>query len=153
MNRPTIYLAGPISGGTYEGVTDWRNYAHRWLQEHNIDALSPMRGKQHLLKVLTIKDTHDEHVLSTARAIMHRDYFDVARSDALLVNFLDSERVSIGTCMEIAWAYAAHKPVICIQDEHGSMHQHAMLKEATSYRVTTLQQGLELARVVLNPEI
>lgn len=45
---PTVYLAGPISGCSYEGATDWRDHATAVLARDGIKGLSPMRAKEYL---------------------------------------------------------------------------------------------------------
>jgi len=42
-----IYLAGPISGLTFEGAQDWRNYFTSKISPE-IDCFSPLRGKDYL---------------------------------------------------------------------------------------------------------
>ena len=44
----TVYLAGPITGLTYDGATDWRAYAKARLAKFGIQAVSPMRAKEFL---------------------------------------------------------------------------------------------------------
>jgi hypothetical protein len=44
-----VYLAGPITGLTYEGATEWRNVAAEKLDSDKIETLSPLRGKNYLL--------------------------------------------------------------------------------------------------------
>ena len=41
----TVYLAGPITGLTYDGATDWRHAVAADLNSVGIKGLSPMRGK------------------------------------------------------------------------------------------------------------
>ena len=43
-----VYLSGPISGQTYTGATEWREWVRTRLQP-GINAVDPMRGK-HALK-------------------------------------------------------------------------------------------------------
>jgi nucleoside 2-deoxyribosyltransferase len=144
------YLAGPITACSYEGCNDWREYASKILAYMNIEGLSPLRGKDYLLAETRLMDTYDEHVLSQGRGIMTRDYFDCMRADILIVNFLGAERASIGTAMEVAWAYTKHTPVIAIMEEKGNIHDHSMIREAIGYRVKTLEEAIEIADIVLN---
>lgn len=150
-SKPSVYLAGPITGESYGTATDWREYAKRVLTINGIDGFSPMRGKQHLLNALTIEDRYDENVLSNSRSIMRRDHFDVCQRDIVLVNFLEAKKVSIGTVMEMAWAYHLQKPIILVAPKEDPYHEHAMLHESIAYRVTTLDEGLALCRLVLLP--
>src|SRR5271157_1829498 len=99
-----VYLAGPITGLTYQGCTDWRQKAMDYLAEYGIQGLSPLRAKDYLLNETSIADTYDDTILSSQRGIFARDKFDCERSDVIFVNLLGAQRVSIGTVMEIGWA-------------------------------------------------
>jgi hypothetical protein len=96
----TVYLAGPITGCTYTGCTDWRSYAKNILSVAGITGLDPMRGKDYLLNEKSLGNDYP-HPLSCPRGIMTRDYWDCTRCDVLLVNFLGAEKVSIGTVMKL----------------------------------------------------
>jgi nucleoside 2-deoxyribosyltransferase len=151
--RRTVYLAGPISGLTYDSANDWRAYAQAELAKAGIVGLSPLRGKDYLRSRGVLKGDADWYgdmgVFATQRGIMTRDRFDAQRCDVLLVNFLGAKTVSIGTCMEIAWADALRTPIVCIMDETGNPHEHVMLKEAIGFRVTTLEAGLAVVKTIL----
>lgn len=148
--KPTVYLAGPITGTTYGECTDWREYARKLL-ETDIACFSPMRGKTYLLNETSVKDTYDQIVLSSQRGIFARDSFDCRRCDAILVNLTGAVRVSIGTVMEIAWANAHNKVIVLVMEKEGNIHEHAMLREACPFRVETLDEGLSLIRTILLP--
>ena len=149
----SVYLAGPISGEGYTEATNWRNDITEKLRP--IECFSPLRFKSYLDKGTTIRDQYDkvldgpDFVLSTQKGIMTRDYFDCNRADLIFVNLLGAKKVSIGTAMEIAWAYSLHKPVVVAMEDEGNIHEHAMLKEAIGFRVTTLEQAVKVTRAIL----
>jgi hypothetical protein len=146
--RRSVYLVGPITGLSYQGATDWREYAKNFLSNHGIAGLNPLRGKDYLKGEKDIADKYDLHVMSTSRGIMTRDYFDCMNAGVILANFIGAEKVSIGSAMEIAWGYNNHTPVIvCMED--GNPHDHSMIREATGYRVTSLEEGLHIATAIL----
>jgi nucleoside 2-deoxyribosyltransferase len=144
------YLAGPITGTSYGESTDWRETAREKLGPA-ILGMSPLRAKDYLKHETSIGDSYEDSVLSCSRGIMTRDFNDCQRADILIVNLLDSQRVSIGTVMEIAWAYSNRIPVIAIMEPAGNLHDHAMIREAIGFRVTTLDEAIEVARAVLLP--
>ena len=148
MNK-SVYLVGPITGLSYDGATDWRQYAKSFLSHRNIAALNPMRGKDYLLQETSIEDKYDKHVMSTSRGIMTRDYFDCMNAGVILANFLGAKKASIGSAMECAWAYVNHTPLIVCMEESGNPHDHAMIREATGYRVESLDEGLKIAAAIL----
>lgn len=154
----TVYLAGPITGLTYGGSVEWRDEAIRRLHNKGIKGLSPMRAK-HFLKALgtaTLSGTGEEYQhlnpLSTSRGIMTRDFNDATTCDVLLVNLLGAERPSIGTIMEIAWAWQRRTPVVIAMEASGNPHEHMMLAEATGYRVETLDEALAIVEAIICPD-
>lgn len=149
--KPSVYLAGPVTGLTYSGATDWREYVTRGL-DPDITAYSPLRAKYYLAGLTTIEDSHgDLHVMSTPKAIYARDLYDCRTRDLIFVNMLGATRVSIGTVMEIAWGAAFNKPVVLVMEEKNNLHEHSMLKEACMYRVETLDEGIFVTRALLLP--
>lgn len=127
------------------------------LAQAGIKGLSPMRGKEYLVAagvLPALKNAKEDYeyskygVLSTSRGIMTRDFFDATRCDVMLVNFFDAPKVSIGTVMEVAWAYQKRTPVVCVMEE-GNVHEHGMMNEAIGFRVTTLEEGINIVKSIL----
>ena len=146
-----VYLAGPITGLSFEGCTDWREYAIKDLSTAGITGLSPMRAKDYLQSESIVGDAYENTVLSSSRGIITRDRWDTTRCDVILVNFLGAERVSIGTIMELAWADLARIPSIVVMEPKQNEHEHSMVREATGFRVETLEEGLNVAKAILLP--
>ena len=151
MGVDTVYLAGPITGLSYGAATDWRQWFFRQLLPHPIHGMSPLRGKYYLEGESEIKAAYQDSVLSNARAITTRDYFDVKRASVVVVNVLGAERVSIGTVMEIAWAKAFQIPVILVIEDDGNIHDHGMIQESIGFRVNNLEDAVALVKVILLP--
>lgn len=150
---PVVYLAGPITGLDFKGCTDWRVQAKAELANAQINAVSPLRGKDFLKAFGKLSGTcegyGDVSPLSSPRGIMTRDRFDAMRCDVLLVNLLGAERVSVGTVMEIAWADAKRTPIVCAIEPEGNVHEHAMIREALGFRVQTLDEAIAVVRCIL----
>ena len=101
MKESLLYLAGPITGVSFDGCTDWREYVAGKLPKY-IRGVSPMRGKKYLSNETAVKDAYENHPLSSSKGITCRDRFDTTRCDMVFVNFLGAKKASIGTVMEIA---------------------------------------------------
>jgi nucleoside 2-deoxyribosyltransferase len=150
--KSIIYLAGPVTGLSYAQVTTWRTEAKRRLAP-DVECADPMRGFEHLQHETQLKHTYIDHPFTTRRGIMMRDYFDVCRSTALLVNMLDAPDVSKGTIMELAWAFHLRKPVVVVMKDEGNLHDgHPMLLETYDFRVPTIDAGIDLARIIVSTE-
>jgi nucleoside 2-deoxyribosyltransferase len=155
MKSFQVYLAGPITGLTYDGAEDWRAYAKAELAKYDIRGLSPLRAKDYLRQVNgPISGTGEEYahlgVLSLPRGVMTRDRYDATRCDVLLVNLLGAERVSIGTVMEIAWADAKRIPIVVAMEAKGNPHEHMMVAEAIGFRVTALEEALHIVKAIID---
>lgn len=153
MTKKKVYLAGPITGCSYGSSEDWRDLLKArsgLLLGDRFEFFSPLRGKDYLKSEKVISDTYEQYKMSTAKGIMRRDFHDVMTSDAVIANFLGASRVSIGTVMEVAWAYQLAKPVIII-DGAGSMHDHAMLNEASWYKADDVDEALIFLRHIFVP--
>jgi hypothetical protein len=149
----TVYLAGPITGLNFAGCTDWRKLATERLAKDGITGLSPLRCKDYLAGLESISGTGKEYAhmgpLSLPRGVMTRDRFDTTRCGVVLVNLLGAKAVSIGTVMEIAWADLSRTPIVCAMEAEGNPHEHMMVTEALGFRVTTLDEALNVVAAIL----
>jgi nucleoside 2-deoxyribosyltransferase len=153
--QPLVYLAGPISGLNYDGAEDWRQWAKAELIQFGIKALSPLREQEHMREIGIFTDASKETIrekspMSTPKGLTIRDRWDARRCNVLLVNLLGALKVSIGTCMEIAWADGLGTPIVCAIEPDGSnIHEHAMLMHCIGYRVPTLWDACDITRQLL----
>lgn len=88
-----VYLCGPINGCTDEECNDWRTAAKAFFPR----AIDPM--------VRDYRGREDECVAE----IVELDKQDIDNSDVLLVNY---DKPSVGTAMEVFYAWQLDKPVI-----------------------------------------
>jgi nucleoside 2-deoxyribosyltransferase len=154
MRPYLVYLAGPITGLGYSQAADWRDHADTVLKEASggrIVGVSPMRMKPGLRSEESIKDDYKGTLFSNQQSVFARDRFDCRRADLVLVNVLGARKPSIGTCMEIAWADAFGVPVVIAMEEEGNPHDHAMVRVACGFRVTSLDEALRVAVGILLP--
>jgi nucleoside 2-deoxyribosyltransferase len=148
-DKPSVYLAGPILGGSYDDSVGWREHATAQLAPE-IVTYSPMRWKDHLKGESELKDAslHRDDPILSPKGIVARDRFDVRRASILLVNFLASRRVSIGTCVEFGWADAWRKPIVMVIDRDNG-HDHAFLRELAGFIVEDVDAGIQVCRALL----
>lgn len=149
-----VYLAGGITGMPIVDVLDWRTIATETLHSLGFEVRNPARESIELLSSVSVSldfnDYKDKGVFFTSRAIMARDFNDVKNSNCLLVNLLGATRASLGTVMELGWAYAFQIPaVVCIEESGNPHDHHPMLHEAMPFRVTTLGEGILAVKHIL----
>lgn len=144
-----VYLAGPISGLSYDDCVDWRDYTIKKLPTY-IKGISPMRGKAYLSAEDIIRDSYAETVLSCTKGITARDRFDACRCDVVLFNFVGAKRVSIGSCIEVGWADANRIPIVVAIDKDNP-HEHGMITETAGFIVPTLDDAIDTVIAILTP--
>lgn len=154
MAKPIVYLAGAIAGIAFKDAMDWRVDAGCILANRGIECLNPMREKRReSLGAVIATDFHQYEqsgAFFTSRGIMARDFNDVKRCDALLVNLLGAEKPSLGTVMEMGWAYCLRKPVVVVMEKKGNPHDnHPMLHEAMPFRFETLYDAIDAVAIIL----
>lgn len=114
--------------------------------------LSPMRGKAYLSDKGVLQADCDPYgalsALSSNRGILTRDFNDVTTCDVLLVNLLGAKAPSIGTAMEIAWAFQKRTPIVAAMEDVCNPHHHGMILEALGYR----DEAIDIVKAILAPE-
>ena len=146
-----VYLAGPISGCSYGECTSWRDKFIKVLDEPSNKCYSPMRAKEFLANKPEIRDHFPDHLFGSERHIMTRDFDDCTKADVIVANLLGAKIVSIGTVMEIAWAFNRRIPLIAIMEPEKNLHDHPMIRQAIGFRVDTIEQAAFCACSILMP--
>lgn len=143
-----VYLCGPISGLTADAAFSWREAAADLLANYDLRAISPMRGKDVLRGQGTLGSAGFPHFgpLLSEHAVFKRDRNDVRGCDALLANFTNSPRVSIGSMVEFGWADAWSKPIVAVVDKN---HDHLFIREAALAICETLEEAVDALGVIL----
>lgn len=152
-----VYLAGPIANVSGINAVEWRYYCTHKLEGYKpeIRVRNPMRAKvSKLYNLKSISDNfhtyQDFGVFFKSRAIMTRDFNDVKQSTVLLVNLLGAKQPSLGTIMEMAWAFALQKPCVVAIEPEGNPHDnHPMIHEAMSFRVASLDEAIYAVVTIL----
>jgi len=139
-----VYLAGPITGHSYAGATEWRASFGDQLKDLGMNPISPMRGKDYLLNEKKVADAYEQYPMSSEAGIFGRDVYDVRNCNAVVVNFLDcGDRVSIGSICEIAMAWAYGKYVLLVMTPD-NVHNHTFLRRMSSLIVDDLDVALDV---------
>jgi nucleoside 2-deoxyribosyltransferase len=127
-NRYSIYCCAPISGRTYDEVIIYYEEIRRDLIAFGLHPLIPMVRRDHDNDP-NVPAHGQLHPASSDKSITNRDRWMVKSSDIVYANLIGATRVSIGTCMELAWAYDRGKHVI-IAMEDDNLHRHAFVNTA-----------------------
>jgi len=120
-----------------------------WMSP-DIDCLCPLRSQSYIVGEKVLANTYDEDPFCTGKSITLLDHHDVKRCDLLLVNYLDAKKVSIGTVMEQAWAYAYGHPVVVVMEENNP-HFHCMVEETSTMVFDDLMDACFAVKTILLP--
>ena len=130
-NKMKLYIAGPITGGTFEDVEKkWAGTIKRLKKHYTI--LSPLFGKaKYTRPEMKCEASEGQKMkylspITTDRAIVGRDHWMVEQSDIVFVDLIGSKIVSIGSVCEITAAYLHNKHVVVAMEE-GNIHRHAFV--------------------------
>lgn len=153
-----IYLAGPVTGTSYQEAHDWRHlvsvkieiYNQRKSTIHHLETINPMFGQESLVGEDNIKSYYENDPLATPQALLQRSYFNVARSDVVLANVANARRLSVGTIMEIGWAYALRKPVVIVMEDDLNPHNSPLITQSAFAIVPYLDDAVTVAISLLN---
>ncbi len=152
----TVYLAGPVTGLTYDKARyGWRKKFESLLPDH-IHCSSPMRGKEMLedFGVLTAGSGYPRNAMLTPAGITTRDFNDVKNCDLMIACFLEANgKLSGGTFMEYGFAHAFQIPILGIGLASDPNLSHIMAKGVLGYRVGTLRKAAHIATLLLTPGI
>ena len=100
------YLAGPIRDCTDNEAMDWREEVRDRLEDAGWVALSPMRRDYR---------GHSD-ITEVVNEIVVLDKHDIDVCECLLVYF-DDNRPSVGTSMEIIYAFEREKPIFVVANQ------------------------------------
>lgn len=153
MDHHRIYLSGPICGLTFSESTEWRNDVREQLEDY-AEIMDPMRDVMTATPEEVIFDGGEsrstaDSVMSTDRGIVRRDYTDTVTSTILFVNLLGAEKASIGTVVEIAWAYEKRIPIVAVMEEKGNPHDHPFIRDMVDYRVDSIERAVNVALSIM----
>lgn len=123
-----IYLAHPISGCSFDDVLEYYDDAVEVLADYGYEVMYPMVAKGYLRTEKKFRAHGYGQPLSQNHAIVERDRWMVKRANVFYANLLTATEVSIGCCMELAWAHDSRIHTIAAMQED-NMHQHAFVLE------------------------
>lgn len=113
MDTFTIYLAGAMSGISFEKQNNWRKIVKNKLEntysEYHVNCINPVEYYNFESK------EYDSEL-----EVMNFDLHKLKHSDLVIVNFNRPE--SLGTMAEIATAYELRIPIIGLKDESTKLH-------------------------------
>jgi nucleoside 2-deoxyribosyltransferase len=167
-SNPSIYVAGPINGLSYDAARERRLYVARALAPSGIEVISPMRATEHLSRAgnLDWRGDDHQHPITTPKGMVTRDRFDVERCSMMLADLehpateevYDSwgakgerEVGSLGTMTEFGWADAFGKPIVTVL-KPGGVHDHPFVRALSGFIVPSLDDAIDIIKSVLLAE-
>lgn len=136
-----VYLAGPITGLEFDAAKEWRDPSSEFcqrLQALGWETRSPMRDKEKFRVKGKLSAFFDE-----GAAAVNQDLQDIVEADAVILNVLDAERVSLGSMAEMGYAYATLTPVIVVTEGEENIHHHVFTDYMAERIVPDLNSAIE----------
>lgn len=119
MQKTQIYLAGKMSGLSYDEMNKWREDFR-----HSLDSTAYYAGKSVFVVNPVKYFNFEEKRYQTEEEVMKFDIAKVRKSDLVVVN-IDGLSESIGTCMELYEAYTKNIPVLAFgltREDYDKLH-------------------------------
>lgn len=165
MSIASIYLAGPIMGCDKGEANDWRRYVDDELikkTDGRLRGISPLRCEPLVGERYTA--VYADPKFGTARAIGSKNFADVQRCDMTLAYFpkmVDTNihtgegispvlrMPSLGTIIEIGWAFALRKPTIVVTNDK-RIYDHPVVNTCAGWLLEDLDDGVEVLVGILD---
>ena len=135
-----IYIAGPITGLSYEEVMNRFRGQAALYKHYGYDVLCSMVGKDYLKEEKFLHGEGYSTPASNSHAIKGRDMWMVRQCDIILVDFSAGDAASIGSCFEMAWASMLGKHIVTVIPE-GNVHKHAFVTECADVVFTNIEDA------------
>lgn len=144
-----VYCVHPISGLSYNEVLIYYKEINEYLKGLGYDVLCPMTGKEELITEKKFKTVgYENSPVSSSHAIFERDKWMVLQADIIFANFVNAKEISIGSCMELAWASLLNKQTVVIMGKDNK-HQHAFVIEASDIIFDNLEKGKDYMKKLI----
>jgi nucleoside 2-deoxyribosyltransferase len=154
-----VYLAGPITGLSYDEAVSWRHevISRLGMTAPHVRCLDPMRAKQHLADLSEIGAFGHPGGLLGEHAVVTRDLWDVKRCDVVLMNLSGATAASIGCMVELGWAHAHGKFTVVVLPETertgrvgapGNPHDHLFVQELASAVVPSVDAAIAILETI-----
>ncbi len=147
-NKLMVYLVGPITGYSFSEVAQWRREFCADPPEGTI-GIDPLRRRPELATSEVIAGEYPTHRLASKDGILAQNKFDVSRSKAILANFLNKDRLSLGSVIELAWAFQQWKRIV-IAMEKGNPHDNSYIRSIANVVAETVDDARAALQQPLN---
>jgi nucleoside 2-deoxyribosyltransferase len=143
-----IYLAHPFSGQSAEEVFGYYDSLKKELSDY-YSIFCPMTGKDYMRNEIKFRGEGYFKPTATNHAIKNRDQWMVRESDVVFLDFTGAKSISIGCCMELAWANILGKHTVVVVDE---IHKHAFVLESADIIFETSEEAIQYLKLLSKEE-
>ena len=146
-----LYLAGPMTGHTFDEVIGWRDYVRQHLTTAapHVRCLDPMRAKDHFQDAGRIGPEHYHRGMLEPRAIVARDFWDLRRADVMMLNLTGADVPSIGCMVELGFAHAnSCLTVVILEPGDRNPHDHLFVHALASAVVHSLDDAIAVVEAL-----
>jgi nucleoside 2-deoxyribosyltransferase len=138
-----VYLVRPIAGCVFDEVVTYYEETADILSDVGYEVLYAMMGKcQFRGQEGLFKNKGYTHPVSTDRAIIGRDRWMTKKADIIFANLMNAKTVSIGSVMELAWAFDHGKHVVLAMEEN-NIHRHAFITQCADIVFSNYEESID----------
>jgi len=150
--KPSVYLCGPMSGLTWQEALAWRKKCEaelysRWRLINPVRSQIATSSIHDIIPVQLQSDNDYKDLKDTATGVTAQDEFFIDQSDWLLCNFLNADKVSIGSVWEMGYAWGTHKKILTVL-EPGSIHDHPFIRRRSHVFTPSLNEAIEFFKAI-----
>lgn len=137
MKLPTLYLAGPIANCSDAECNDWREKVIQEWENHG------MQHQEQIINPMT-RDYRGQDMTHLNKVVVELDKREIRKADVLFVYFT---KISVGTSMEILYAWEQGKVIVLIdaRPQRERISEAHQLSPWLLYHATTVWDNIELA--------
>lgn len=151
-DKPSIYLAGPMSGLTWRQALSWRRECEAelskdWRLINPVRAQVPEERMDDTIPSTTQLDTEKVDLWVTATGVTSQDEFYIDQSDWILANFLQATHVTIGSVWELGYGWGTRKKILSVI-EPGSIHDHAFIRRRSHVFTPSLDEAIQFFKAI-----
>jgi hypothetical protein len=150
IDKPTIYLAGAMSGLTWREALGWRRECEAELSK-DWCLINPVRAQvrddqmDEIIKLPSKEEYLPLHL--TSSGICAQDEFFINKSDWLLCYYVNAKGPSFGTVWEQAKAWEAGKLILSVITP-GSLHDHPFTRRRSHVFTPHLHEAIDFFKAI-----
>jgi nucleoside 2-deoxyribosyltransferase len=138
MNKITIFLSGPMEDMSEEKSKEWRKKIKEYSFNRDVIFIDPTD------EVYWIENTVIDKDGSSCHDIVEKNFSGIRKSDIVIFNFSDEERMFLGTMAELTYSYIKGIPSIVFCGENRKTIRHPFINSFASHLCKNIEDCIKI---------